>query len=245
MTDTLHLVRPREGAPQLLFVLLHGAGADVQQMLPMAQRLHHHFPQALLLLPQGPEAFDAIPGGGAGQQWYSLHPALQGDSAAQRAAQAQSLSQALPPFVERLRHWQQQWGIEPAHTALVGFSQGATLALEAVQAEPALAGRVLAFGGSYTWWPQHAPEEVCLHLLHGLEDTEVPHGPLLQAARALLALGADLTADVLPGIGHELHPELMARALHQLQHFIPARLWRAAQQADAQAQAQADDAQDD
>ena len=43
-----------------------------------------------------------------------------------------------------------------------------------------------------------------------------------------MALGADITADVLPHVGHELHPALIERAMEQLRTFIPARLWREA-----------------
>lgn len=41
----------------------------------------------------------------------------------------------------------------------------------------------------------------------------------------LKALGTDFTADVLPFIGHELHPELVDLAVQKLQQHIPARLW--------------------
>ena len=80
------------------------------------------------------------------------------------------------------------------------------MALEAVQAEPALAGRVLAFSGRHATLPEHAPHDTCVHLLHGLDDRVVPPGPAIEAARRLVALGGDVTADVLPDIGHELDP---------------------------------------
>ena len=44
----------------------------------------------------------------------------------------------------------------------------------------------------------------------------------------LVALGADVTADVLPAIGHELHPALIDAAIHQLRTFLPQKVWREA-----------------
>jgi phospholipase/carboxylesterase len=41
----------------------------------------------------------------------------------------------------------------------------------------------------------------------------------------LVALGGDVTADIVPGIGHEPHPELIDRALGHLQTFLPRRVW--------------------
>jgi hypothetical protein len=69
---------------------------------------------------------------------------------------------------------------------------------------------------------------VSLHLLHGLGDTEVPPQHVVDAARTWVDLEADITADVLPKVGHTLDPQLIERGLHQLRTFIPARLWREA-----------------
>lgn len=215
-----HVLLPKEGAPDLMFVLLHGAGADAEQMRPLAEALHRQYPRAALVLPEGFEPFDAIPGGGAGFQWFSE----QGDD----AAKAQRLTATVPALVALVRAWAEKLGLAWERVALGGFSQGAILALEAVQQEEALAGRVLAFGGAYAYWPQQAPKDVSIHLLHGKDDGELPYPALLNAARELMSLGADITADVLPNVGHELHPALVERAMEQLRTFIPARLWREA-----------------
>ena len=215
-----HVLIPKDGSPDLLFVLLHGAGADAEQMRPLAEALHRQYPRAALVLPEGFEPFDAIPGGGAGFQWYSE----QGDD----AAKAARLTAAVPELIALVRRWAAKLEVSWERVALGGFSQGAILALEALQQEEQLAGRVLAFGGAYAYWPQHAPKEVSIHLLHGKDDAELPYPALLNAARELMALGADITADVLPKVGHELHPELIERAMEQLRTFIPARLWREA-----------------
>lgn len=74
-------------------------------------------------------------------------------------------------------------------TALVGFWQGAIMALEAVQAEPALAGRVLAFAGRHATAPMHAPLDTTVHLLHGLDDHVMPAGAAIDSAERLAALG--------------------------------------------------------
>ncbi len=221
---------PDKGLPELLFLLLHDAGADASQMRPLAQALRAQYPQAAVVSLHGPEAYlPPTPQAEAarGQQWYSLQGAND-DNHAERVAAA------LPGFVATVRAWAEQFDMAWERVALAGFSQGAIMALEAVQAEAQLAGRVLAFGGAYAASPAHAPHEVSLHLLHGQLDPILPYQDQVQAARRLVQLGADITADVLPDIGHELHPALIERALHQLRSFVPARLWRAAQEAAAE-----------
>jgi len=211
---------PEQGEPDLLFLLFHGVGANAGHMAVLAQRLAQEYPQAAVLCVDAPDEFDAAPGRG-GRQWFSI----QGVSDENRPAR---VAAALPRFVATVRALQLRFAMEWPRTALFGFSQGAIMALEAAQAEPELAGRVIAFSGRYASPPDHAPRDTCVHLLHGLDDAVVPHGPAVDAARRLVALGADVTADVLPGIGHELDPRLIERAIDQLRGFLPRRAWREA-----------------
>lgn len=210
---------PDKGQAELLFLLLHGQGADAAQMRPLAQALLAQYPQAAVLSLEGPEPDARLPGGGAGFQWYA--PGAADDEAARVAA-------ALSDFIAGVRAWADRFELPWERVALAGFSQGATLALEAVQAEPQLAGRVLAFGARHARLPRHAPQDVCVHLFHGMADELLPYQDVVEAAQALLQLGADVTADIRPGIGHELHAELIDKAMAQLRTFVPARLWREA-----------------
>ena len=57
---------------------------------------------------------------------------------------------------------------------------------------------------------------------------QFPYRHIVDAAQALVDLGADVTADLLPHLDHGLHPALIDKAMEQLRSFIPARLWRAA-----------------
>ncbi len=211
---------PDQGEPDLLFLLFHGVGANADHMAVLAQRLAQEYPQAAVLCIDAPDAFDAAPGGG-GRQWFSI----QGVNDENRPAR---VAAALPRFVATVRALQRRFAMEWPRTALFGFSQGAIMALEAAQAEPELAGRVIAFSGRYATLPEHAPHDTCVHLLHGLDDEVVPHAPAVAAARQLVALGADVTADVLPQVGHELDPRLIERAIDHLRSFLPRRTWKAA-----------------
>jgi phospholipase/carboxylesterase len=214
---------PETGDPDLLFLLFHGVGANAEHMAVLARRLAEEYPQAAVLCIDAPDAFDAAPGGD-GRQWFSI----QGIDEANRPAR---VAAALPRFVATVRALQLRFAMDWPRTALFGFSQGAIMALEAVQAEPELAGRVIAFSGRYATLPDHAPRDTCVHLLHGLDDKVMPYAASVEAARQLVALGADVTADVLPDIGHELDPRLIEKAIDQLRSFLPARTWRAAYEA--------------
>ena len=212
---------PAEGPPSLLFLLLHGQGQDETAMQPLATALAREYPQAAVLCLRAPTPADQLPGRDTciGYQYFSRRDL----SDANRIERVQAV---LPAFVAEVRALQRHFGVTWEHTALAGFSQGGIVALEAVQAEPRLAGRVLAFGARHAGPPQHAPEDTTVHLLHGLRDSVIPHLLPVESAQRLLALGADVTADVLPSIGHELHPLLISKAIEQLRSFLPKRVWR-------------------
>jgi phospholipase/carboxylesterase len=218
MSDCIEFRLPNQGVPPQLMVLLHGVGADAASMIPLARVLQREFPQAALLIPEGFEAFDAGP---EGRQWFSVSGITE-ENRPQRVAAARER------FVAWLRAAQQRLRAAPAVTALVGFSQGAILALETAQAEDGLAGRVLAFSGRYAVLPDHAPQQTTLHLLHGAQDAVMPARHAREALERLAQLGGDATLDIAEGVGHELHPALVDEALHRLRTHIPYRTWQAA-----------------
>ncbi|GAB1579497.1 esterase [Bordetella petrii] len=205
-------------AVQQLFILLHGVGGTPQHLLPLARELGAAFPAAAILAPAGFEPYD---GGAVGRQWFSVR-GINEDNRGERVARA------LPALVDYIRAAQARLGLLQSDTALAGFSQGAIMALEAVQAHDGLAGRVLAFSGRYAQLPKSAPQYTTIHLLHGADDQvmAVAHA---QAAQARLdALHGDSTIDVASRVGHELHPALVQRAIERLQTCVPLRSWEAA-----------------
>lgn len=212
-TALAHL--PESGPTELVFLLFHGVAQDASSMTPLAQRLAAEYPQAAVVCLDAPEPCVL----GSGWQWFSPQGLTE-------AVRVERVAAALPRFIATVRSVQQQLHVGWERTALAGFSQGAIMSLEAVQAEPALAGRVLAFSGRHATAPVHAPHDTTVHLFHGMADAVVPPGPAIDAAERLVALGGDVTADVLPHIGHELHPLLMDKAIEQLRTFLPKKVWR-------------------
>jgi len=210
---TLHLL-PREGSASPLYIYLHGRGGTGLAMAQVADRFAQVYPQAAHLIPEGFEPSDTVP---EGRQWFSARE-IDEDNRLLR------VTTALPALVAFIRDAQAHFGVTPVATALVGFSQGAILALEAAQAHPALVGRVVAIAGRYAKLPD-APPEAVIHLVHGKEDAVVPARHSVEAATRLVALGGDVTADIVPGVSHTPHPELVDRALGHLQTFLPRRVW--------------------
>lgn len=217
MTTDLELLPP-SGRPEQLLILLHGVGASPAAMAPLAQLLRSKFAQSAVLVPAGFDAFDM---GRPGRQWFSLQGLTEDNRVARVAAM-------LPRLIAWVHAAQQRLQVGPAATALVGFSQGSIVALEAVAAEDGLAGRVLAFSGRYARLPDRAPAYTTIHLLHGGLDPVMPADHAREALQHLGALRGDATLDIAEEVGHELHPALVDCALRRLTSHIPMRTWMAA-----------------
>ncbi|MGB9093783.1 MAG: esterase, partial [Gallionella sp.] len=113
-------------------------------------------------------------------------------------------------------------------TALIGFSQGAIMALEFSIAHEGGVGRVLSFSGRFATLPEKAPELTTLHLLHGENDSVIPVAHAYAAYARLTELQGDATLDIASSVGHEIHTALVDRAINRLQTCIPLRSWQQA-----------------
>ncbi len=220
MHDSFHGIQllPESSPPKQLYILLHGEGATSADVLSLAKRLQDHYPDAAFLLPDG---FRAVEGSDHRRQWYRVHD-LTGESLPARIAAA------VAPLHAIIKNAQDRLKVLPPDTALVGFSQGATLALEYSAAHDGGVGRLLAFSGRYARLPEKAPELTTIHLLHGEDDQTISVAHIREAYERLSSLRGDVTLDIASRIGHELHPALIERAIQRLETCVPLRSWERA-----------------
>lgn len=211
---------PEAGPAQQLMLLLHGHGADGRAMAPLAQALRARFPQAAVVAPDAPLPLCSNP---LLRQWYEAEDLTPENWPAR-------VSAALPALRDWVQAQQQRLGVGAAATALLGFSQGAVVAMDLAlhPANDGLVGRALSFNGALCRTPLVAPHHTTFHLLHGGDDAVIPAEASRQALRVLDVLRGDATLDIAAGVGHVLHPALIDSALQRLQAHIPLRTWQAA-----------------
>ncbi|MCM2252250.1 MAG: esterase [Ramlibacter sp.] len=191
MTPSNSIVVARPAAPAMLVLLFHGVGASAADLVPLARLLAAARPRAMVVSVEAP-----FPSGfGSGRQWFSV----QGVTEANRP---ERIAQAMPAFIAAVSDWQKEAGADPGATTLVGFSQGAIMSLESTQVEAAPARRVVSIAGRFATPVRRAAPGVRFHLIHGDQDGVVPAAHSSQAAVQLRELGAQVTIDLLPGLGH-------------------------------------------
>ena len=207
--DHVVVQKPSQPATQL-FLLFHAAGDNPASMgQGIGSWFAKAFPTALVVSLGGSELT------GEGHQWFA--PTDNEEQHQQRVAAA------LPGVLDEIRYWQQQSGIKAEATALIGFAQGSTMILEAVAAQDALAGRVVAFSGRYATLPAKADLRTTIHLIHGDDDVVIPLTHAVEAQEHLTAIGGDVTLDIVDDLPHAIDDRAMNLALERLQFTIPRR----------------------
>jgi phospholipase/carboxylesterase len=172
-------------------VLLHGWGADADDLMDLGHQLLG--PDAEKVSVVALRAPLPHPGG-LGRQWYDLGRPDWTQLAAARAdllRRLQGLAREVP--MER--------------TALLGFSQGAAMALDvAIGAELPLAGVIGCSGYPHPGWEPRPPRTPIL-LTHGTQDPVVPHEACERLERCLQDSGGSVRRLSFSG-GHGIDPEL-------------------------------------
>jgi phospholipase/carboxylesterase len=217
MSDSVIVARP-EGPPQQLMLLFHGVGANAQDLVPLGRVLAAEFPQAFIVSVAAPSP------SGAGREWFPV----QGIDEQNRAARVEA---AMPAFVETVARWQKEAGVGLDAVALIGFSQGGIMALESTRDRPAIAGRVVSIAGRFALLPEAPNRDTTIHMFHGKADPVIPYGFTIEGAKHLVAIGADVTADVIPQVGHQINAEIAELLIERLRGHLPKRTWEAAMRA--------------
>lgn len=201
MSQDLLIQRPAASTPApRLLLLFHGVGSSAEDLQPLGQALAARQPQAFVVSVRSPDRSDL----GSGWQWFSVRGVTESDRPARVAA-------AMPGFIAAVHRWQRDSGVGAGETTLLGFSQGAIMALESTQQPEPMAARVIAIAGRFAQPPRVAPPQLALHLLHGEQDGVMPAALSTDAARQWRALGGAATVDLFPGLAHGIDARVLQR----------------------------------
>jgi phospholipase/carboxylesterase len=208
MTATFDLDGPRAGPAgggpaDALVVLLHGLGADGNDLIGLAPQLGQVLPGAAFASPHAPFPCDMAP---YGRQWFSL----QDRAPAALLAGVRMAAPILDGFIDgelaRL-------GLGDERLALVGFSQGTMMALFVAPRRAKACAAVLGYSGALVG-PELLAEEIAsrppVQLVHGAADEVVPFQAMAAAVAALEANGVAVRSAARPGLGHGIDPEGLA-----------------------------------
>lgn len=179
------------GKPTYLVVLLHGEGADGKSVIDQALNWAPTLPKADFVAAEAP-----LPASAGGGQW------LDAPEAPDLATALSAAGAALNLFLDGLLAARR---LPDSHLALVGFSQGATVALHAALQRRQPIAAVVGFSGALpvnmSVAPASAPPVL---LIHGEEDAVVPFDAMTATKARLKAAGVPVKSMRRRGLGHAM-----------------------------------------
>jgi phospholipase/carboxylesterase len=177
-------------------VLLHGRGATALSILDLGDAINR--PDVAWLAPQA-----------RGNTWYPNR------FVAPIESNEPWLSSALAAVGDVVAQVEQA-GASRSRIVLIGFSQGACLALETLIRRPGIAGGVAGLSGGLigppgTVWPDAGRlDGVPVFLGCGDVDFHIPKERVLETADIFRARGAEVTAILYPGMDHTVNDDEIA-----------------------------------
>lgn len=218
MTTTVDLegpeLAPASGAaPKKIVLLLHGLGADGDDLIGLAPHIAPVLPDAIFVSPHAPFPCDMAP---YGRQWFSL----QERSPAAILSGVQAARPILDAFIDKLLA---RFGLADQDLALLGFSQGTMMSLYTAPRRTKPIAGVLGYSGALAGAELLAVEAKAkppVMLIHGDADEIVPV-QASQAAKAALS-GAGFAAElhIRPGLHHSLDEQGLILGMNFLRKVL-------------------------
>ncbi len=182
-------------------VLLHGRGATAGDLLPLAPELGRD--DLLAIAPQAP--YELRGPFGLGFAWYEM-PQFEGSERTGIALSLQRLDEFLDAALAA-------YPIDRDRLVLLGFSQGAVMALAAGLHKPRRTAGVVALSGYLDDSTARADADqlagLPVFMAHGNRDLVIPLAASYQSREDLITCGADVSYHEYPA-GHEITPEELA-----------------------------------
>jgi phospholipase/carboxylesterase len=192
-----------------LIICLHGIGASGAQMRPIADSWRRHLPDATFVTPDAP-----LKNSYGGHQWFKVD-GMQLDPVLIREAR-DAFDKTIEDVVRR-----EGFDAKTCSIALVGVSQGAIVALDAVASGRWKVGALVAFSGLLPpTTVSRSGNQTPVLLIHGANDRTIPSMASTVAAGQLKAAGFQVEIDIEPKVGHTISVKGANKALQFLRRTL-------------------------
>lgn len=229
-TDTLlsgPTLPAASGTTKSVVILLHGYGADGNDLIGLAPHLARALPDTAFYSPNAPFPCEMSP---FGRQWFSLAeydpeflrraPETMSGALAAMAEGARKSAAYVDDFID---HVMEAHGVSADKVALVGFSQGTMMSLQtAPRREKQIAG-VVGFSGALLGEAAFAADlktRPPMLLVHGTADLVVPIEASQLAKNTLAANGIEVSLHERAGLQHGIDEEGLGLATQFLKQHL-------------------------
>ena len=200
MIKNFYELKPENGEPEQMVILMHGVGSNGRDLISLAPYFQQALPQAVFISPDAPFPYDMAPPGYDAFQWFSL----QERTYKKRLEGVQMVAPIVYQFIdEQLK----RYGLPASKLALAGFSQGTMTALYAGPRYREKIAGVLGYSGALIWEEEipDAIHKIPAHIIHGDADDVVPVAAYHDARERLEKAGFAVSGQVERGLSHSIN----------------------------------------
>ncbi len=204
--------------PKYLVVFLHGYGANGENLIDLSYEFKKILPDAHFISPNAIEPWEG--GFPHAYQWFSLSAGMERRSLDVMVESVKNANKTLQHFINSQL---ERFKLSAENLFLVGFSQGAMMALYQGFIQNKKPAGVISFSGKLIL-PEMVNEktlskpEICL--IHGESDSVVPFSSLAEAELMLKENNISFEAHPIPNLDHSID----IHAIRLAQNFIKKRI---------------------
>ena len=204
MTDYILDVDPiyplSKNHPKQIIILCHGYGGDGKDISVLAINWQRFLPDAVFLCPNAPETCTINP---QGYQWFDLASEKEDVILEKSLVAEKKLSTFIDQSLEK-------FSLQPSNLAIVGFSQGCMIGLQAALKKKEQINCFLGYSGkiiNQKHLSNNINSKIKIFLMHGDEDSIVSPTHLLEAKEYLNNHGIKIKTKIFKNCEHRIPVE--------------------------------------
>jgi len=186
--------------PRQVIVLCHGYGGDGKNISTLAINWQRFLPDAIFLCPNAPEVCTDNP---QGYQWFDMTSEKEETMFEKSLAAEEKLNTFLDQVINNFQ-------LESSNLALVGFSQGCMMSIQAGLKRKKKINCIIGYSGKVIN-QKHLLENINskpkIFLMHGANDTIVSPTHLLEAKEYLKKCGLKIKTKIFKNCEHNISVE--------------------------------------
>ncbi len=188
--------------PKYLVIFLHGYGANGENLLDLAYEFKRALPEAHYISPNAIEPWEG--GFPHAYQWFSLYGGMERKAFEDISTNIKRSNKILQEFIQKQLD---RFNLTPDQLFLVGFSQGAMMAIyQGLIANQKFAG-VIGFSGKVIL-PELTGEKIIskpnICLIHGKEDSVVPFSFFEEGKKILTEKDIPFDSQAIDNLDHSI-----------------------------------------
>ena len=222
LSDAIFYI-PKEQKIEKVVIMLHGFGADGNDLISMAPFMSVHIPNAAFYAPNAPFGMEYM----SGFKWFdietdaSVSVFTHSDYIQKLMERGKKVLPLIDAFIE---HLCQKHQLSRDKIILMGFSQGGLLALmSGFLYHPELGG-VIACSAvpvmmNEAFLPKDIKSKPPILLTHDTDDSVVPFIAMQITENTLKNIGSTVQTHIVPGMGHNIDQSCVMAMINFIRHI--------------------------